>query len=190
MNTFDMNEIEREIRARRERSVSTDWAGLVPDSVVFLSTLISKAVGDEKAALYPLLLSECSRANNDRAELVILRQQVVDLPQDPLSKASLGYALAKRGMPQEALEYARDAIKLGKAQDRQLKYSATNLIRVGLLLDDYGAVREGLELLIADAKNHRLEDYGPEFDFLHQLDGRRLPPNLVRSYEALQHRPS
>ena len=186
MNSVDMGSVQDQIHVLRARSVSTSWAGVVPESITYLMTLISNAKADEKAALYPLVLSEASRARNNRAELFLLHQQVKDLPDDPLAKASLAYGMASRGMGQEALDFGRQAIALARGQDRQVKYTATNFVRVGLLLDDYGAINEGLELLVSDAVNRRSEDHGPEFDFLPQLDVKRVPAMLLRSYEALQ----
>ncbi len=167
--------------------------GPIPESIQRLMSMLAQAPSlEEKMELYPLLLSECSRARNDQLEIAVLRRQVEDLPDDPLSLASLAFGLALKrsttGWETESAGFAQQALAMAKSQDRQVKYCGTNLARVSLMRNDYDQLEIALRDLIEDAGTERDEDYGPEFDFLSEVDESRVSPQLLTAFKKLQSR--
>jgi len=156
-------------------------------SVVHLEQLISSAVSrDDKAALFSLVLSECSYFRNEDLTTHFLRQQVHELPDDPFPLTSLATDLARReGNWREALEMAARAVALAKVQNRQVKYSLTCQARIAVEVQDYDVFNKAVSELIEDAKNLRAEDHGFEFDFLDRVDPGKADQALLSRYRAL-----
>ena len=163
--------------------------GRIPESVEYLETAIANAGSrDDKAALYTLVLSECSRAKNPDLTVHFLRAQTRDLPDDPLALSSLAAHLAQdQSRRNEALTLAAKAVALAKKQDRQVKYSLTCQARVAVEAGDYKVFNESLRALIDDAGKRRTEDHGLEFDFLDCVDQAQVDQALVSRYRALAH---
>lgn len=161
--------------------------GTVPKSIEYLAAKIGSATAsDDKAALYPLVISECVQLNNHDLHIYFLRQQVRDLPDDPLSLSSLATALSyDPATREEALRMAALAVDLSIAQNRQVKYNLTCQVRVALQVGDYAVFHKALRGLIEDADNYRLEDHVLEFDFLEHLDPKQIDQKLVTQYRAL-----
>ena len=187
MTSEEYAALRAELASLRKQRVQSVY-GLIPASVEHLEQLLATtASDDERAALYALLLSECSRAQNDRLYIDCLRRRVRDLPNDPMSYAGLAFRLAMiepehRG---EALATADKAVELAKSQGRQVRYCATNLARISLMLDDYEALDRALKELVADVGNEREEDTGYEFDFVDQIDVQRIDAGLLARYKEL-----
>jgi len=174
-------------RLRKER-VQSEF-GAIPASVEYLKKLLdSDSSEDNRQTLYPLLLSESSRSKNDALHLHWLRRRAHDLPEDPLSISGLGFGLVTTQPPssKEALSLAERALELAKVQDRQVRYCATNLARIALILDDYEALDRALSTLVADAGKDRSEDQCYEFDFVGQIDPRRCNREVFARYKAMQ----
>lgn len=186
MNSEDFVAIKQQLPELRKQFVDSPH-GRIPKSIEHLESTIANAASlDDKAALYPLLLSECVRCRNHELHVHFLRQQVRDLQNDPLSLTSLATALARdQSTRGEALRLVAQAVALAKSQDRQVKYSLTCQARVALEVGDYGVFNDALRGLIDDAKNHRTEDHGLEFDFLDHADSDRIDKKLVSQYRAL-----
>lgn len=161
--------------------------GRVPKSIEFLQTAIANATSrDDKAALYTLILSECSRSRNHDLTIHYLRRQVHDLPDDPLALTSLASELSRKQTSHtEALRLAAKAVALAKKQDRQVKYSLTCQARIALEAGDYNVFHGTLTELIKEADNNRTEDHHLEFDFLDHVDRARVDQKLVARYRAL-----
>lgn len=137
--------------------------------------------------MYALLVNECSKARNDRLYIDVLRRRVRDLAGDPLSHAALAFTLALIDSTacKEALDVEDRALALAKSQDRQVKYCATNLARIGLLLNEYEVLKRALTELVGDAGHRRAEDTSYEFDFVDQIDVQRFDAKLLAEYKAL-----
>jgi hypothetical protein len=119
-----------------------------------------------------------------------LREQVRDLPDDPLSLSSLATALSHDpNMREEALRLAAFAVDLSVIQNRQVKYNLTCQARIALQVGDYVVFHKALRGLIEDANNHRAEDHVLEFDFLDHLDQKEVDRKLVAQYRALSVEP-
>lgn len=161
--------------------------GIVPKSIEYLETAISSAVSaEDKAALYPLLISECVRFRNHDLHVHFLREQVRDLPDDPLSLSSLATALSHDPKARdEALRLVALAVDLSLAQNRQVKYNLTCQARIALQVGEYAVFHKALRGLIEDASNYRPEDHVLEFDFLDHLDQKEVDQKLVSQYRAL-----
>ena len=161
--------------------------GRIPKSVEYVEKEVTKAKSrDDKAALYPLLLSECSYAQNEKLALHFLRQQVKDLPDDPLSLTSLATGLAREASARsEALDLAAKAVALAKKQNRQVRYSLTCQARIARDVGDYQVFNDALRGLLADAGNSRSEDHGFEFDFLEHADSGKADQQLIARYRKL-----
>jgi len=186
MNDQDFVAIKNRLPELRKQLVDSPH-GRIPKSIDYVEKEMAKATStDDKAVLYPLLLSECSYARNEKLALHFLRQQVKDLPDDPLSLTSLATDLARdpsaRG---EALALAAKAVALAKKQNRQIKYSLTCQARVALEIGDYKVFNDALRGLIADADNSRDEDHGFEFDFLDHVDPKKADQQLIARYSEL-----
>lgn len=186
MNTEAFLAIKNQLPELRKHLIDS-VRGRVPKSIEYLETAIANAKSrDDKAALYPLILSECSRFKNHDLTVHFLRQQVRDLPEDPLGLTSLATELAhNQGTHQEALTLAAKAVALAKKQDRQVKYSLTCQARVALEVGDYKVFNDSLRALIDDAGKRRAEDHGFEFDFLDHADQAKVDQTLVSRYRAL-----
>jgi hypothetical protein len=187
MTDDEYDALRAELALLRKQRVHSAY-GLIPASVEHLEQLLAKvASDDERAEVYALLVSECSRARNDRLYIDCLRRRVRDFASDPMSYAGLAFRLAMiepehRG---EALATADKALELAKAQDRQVRYCATNLARIALMLDDYETLNRALVELVADAGAERAEDTGYEFDFVDQIDVQRFDAVLLARYKEL-----
>lgn len=104
-----------------------------------------------------------------------------------MSHAGLAITLAniEPSSRDEAVAIAEKAIDVAKSQDRLVRYCATNLARIGLILDDYVVLQRALVDLVSDAGRDRSEDSGYEFDFVNQIDVRRIDAGLLARYKAL-----
>lgn len=185
MDEYDA--LRTEVAAMRRQRVESKY-GLIPASVNHLEKLVAAATSDEhRAVLYLLLLGECSRARNDPLYIDCLRNHVRDLASDPMSHAGHAFALAVIGSQHrdEALGAGFKALELAKSQERLIRYCATNLVRVALVLNDYDVLQQGLLELVGDAGQSRLEDTSYEFDFVDQIDARRCDTTLLAQYKAL-----
>ena len=189
MNNQDFLAIKNRLPELRKKVVDSPH-GRVPESLDYLEKELRKATSkDDKAALYPLLLSECSHARNEKLGLHFLRQQVKDLPDDPLSLTSLATNLARDASTRnEALDLTSKAVALAEKQNRQVKYSLTCQARVALEARDYNVFNDALRALIADAGNTRAEDHGFEFDFLDQVEHDKVDQRLIAQYRKLAER--
>jgi hypothetical protein len=186
MNSQDFLAIKNQLPELRKKLVESP-AGRIPKSIQHLDKAIANAsLRDDKAALYTLVLSECSRFKNDELTVRFLRQQARDLPDNPFSLTSLATGLARNQSTQsEALKLAAQAVALARKQDRQVKYSLTCQVRVALEVGDYKVVNEALRKLIEDAGNRRAEDHGLEFDFLDHMDSDQVDQELISQYRKL-----
>ena len=186
MNSQEFLAIKDQLPLLRKQLVDSSH-GRIPKSIDHLERLISNAPSrDDKAALYGLILSECSYFKNNDLTLHFLRQQVRDLPHDPFPVTSLASDLARISSTRaEALALATQAVSLAKKQNRQVKYSLTCQARIALEAGDYSVFNEALRGLIDDAKNHRPEDHGYEFDFLDRVDMGKVDQTLLSRYRAL-----
>lgn len=179
--------LRAELTSLRKQRVQSEY-GLIPASVEHLEQLLTKvASDDERIEVYTLLVSECSRARNDRLYIDCLRRRVRDFASDPMSHAGLAFRLAMiepeyRG---EALASADKALELARSQDRLVRYCATNLARIALMLDNYEVLNRSLGELVADAGKARVEDTGYEFDFVDQIDVQRVDAELLARYQEL-----
>ena len=186
MKSQDFVAIKSRLPELRKQLVDSPH-GRIPKSIDYVEKEVAKATTkDDKAALYPLLLSECSYARNEKLALHFLRQQVKDLPDDPLSVIGLASGLARdtnaRG---EALALAAKAVALAKKQNRQVRYSLTCQARIALDVGDYQVFNDALRGLLADAGNSRGEDHGFEFDFLEHVDSAKADQRLIARYRKL-----
>lgn len=187
MTKEEYDALRAELVLLRKQSVQSDY-GPIPASVAHLESMLATSVSDdERAALYALLVSECSRARHDRLYIDCLRRRVRDFPGDPMSYAGLAFSLVTIGPEHraEALAAAEKALELAKSQDRQVRYCATNLARIALVIDDYDRLNRALEELIADVGSDREEDTGYEFDFVDKIDAHRVDGSLFARYKAL-----
>ncbi len=186
MNTQEFLAIKNRLPELRKQLIDSPH-GRIPKSVEYLEKELMKSSSkDDKAALYPLLLSECSYARNEKLGLHFLRQQAKDLPDDPLSLTSLAADLAHNaGTRDEALVLAAKAVALAQKQNRQVKYSLTCQARIALEAHNYQVFSDALRGLIADARNTRAEDHGFEFDFLEQVEQDKVDQQLIDQYRKL-----
>lgn len=179
--------LRAKLAALRMQRVQSDY-GLIPASIEHLEKLLATtAAEDELAVLYALIFSECSRAQNDRLYVDWLHRGVRDFPKEPQFYIDLafGLALTEPRQREEALVTAGKALELAKSQDRLVRYCATNLARIALMLDEYEALNRALEELVADMGTERSEDTGYEFDFVGQIDVRRFDAGLLERYKEL-----
>lgn len=185
MNPEEFLAIKEQVPVLRKQLVNSPY-GQIPKSIEHLESEIANAASlDDKAALYPLVLSECVRCRNHDLHVHFLRRQVRDIQNDPLSLTSLATALAQdQSAWGEALKLAAQAVALAKSQDRQVKYSLTCQARLALEVRDYDVFNDSLRGLIEDAKNYRTEDHGLEFDFLDHEDSDQIDKKLVSQYRA------
>lgn len=180
--------LRSELVLLRKQNIQSAY-GTIPASVEHLERMLTAAASDdERVMLYALLVSECSKAGNERLYIDCLRHRTRDFPNDPMSHAGLAFSLVTIGREHrdEALATAKKALELAKSQNRQIRYCAINLARIALAIDDYGAVNHALEELIADSSNHREEDIGYEFDFVERIDAQRVNETLFARYKALE----
>ncbi len=176
-----------ELAMLRKQWVQTRF-GPAPGSVPRLEQLLDAVASDEdRAVLYTLLASECSKARNDSLYIDCLRRRARDLPTDPMAHAGLAIRLGmiEPSNRNEAIEIADKALELAKSQDRLVRYCATNLARVGLMLDDYAVLRRALAELVGDVGRDRSEDTGYEFDFVDRIDVRRIDAKLLARYKEI-----
>jgi len=190
MNNEDFLAIKNQLPELRDQLVDSPH-GRIPKSIAYLQSAIGKTTSkDDKAALYPLILSECSRAKNEKLTVRFLRQQVHDLPDDPFPLTSLASDLARDPSARsEALTLAAKAVALAKEQDRQVKHSLTCQARVALEAGDYKVFNKALRALIEDADNARAEDHGLEIDFLDRVDSDKADEQLIAQYREIANRP-
>lgn len=183
---MDARALRQEAAKLRSTIVDSEF-GAVPSSIGYLEALLRKATSSEdKHLLFALILGECARADNRLAEMHFLRRQVAELPLQPVLLTSLASALV--GDPEsapEALVSCQEAVRLARHEDRQVRYCLTCQARIALALDDYEVLSAALRALIADAGRERAEDTTYEFDFVDQIDVRRIAPALLRQYKAL-----
>lgn len=185
MTTQEHAVLRATLAAMRKQRVQSDY-GLIPASVDHLEKLLATTAAEgERAVLYALIFSECSKAQNDRLYVGWLHRGVRDFPNEPQFHIDLAFGLATTEPKQReaALVSARKALELAKAQDRLVRYCATNLARIALMLDDYDTLTHALEELIADAGAKRPEDTGYEFDFVRQIDVRRVDAGVLERYK-------
>lgn len=183
---MDARALRQEAAKLRATVVDSEF-GAVPSSIGYLEGLLRKASSSEdKHLLFALILGECVRAENGLAEVHFLRRQVAELPLQPVLLTSLASALAgDRESAPEALARCEEAVRLAQHEDRQVRYCLTCQARIALALDDYEVLSAALRALIADAGRQRAEDTAYEFDFVDQIDARRIDPALLRQYKAL-----
>ena len=172
---------------RKQRASSA--FGEIPKSIAELGRMLDTNP-DDRADIYPLLLQECSDANNDRAYLHYVRRSAVDLPNDPMTRTGMAFTIAvvEPSSRDEALKNGLDAVELAKKQNRLVRYAAMNLARIALLLDSYDELRHALSILISDRGNRRQEDAAFQFDFVEQIDPQRCGVQLLAEYKALARR--
>lgn len=183
----EYQDIMKNIGAKRNETVDTSL-GPLPKSVEFLRICLDQAKDDaDRRKLFPLLLSECSRSKNDVAYLHFLRRSANEMSDDPIavSGAAYGIAIVDLSAKHEALALANQAVKLALAQDRLVKHSATNLIRIALLLDAYDYVSLGISALLNERGAIRAEDSSYQFDFLDKIDPDRVDRRMLDEYRAL-----
>ena len=161
--------------------------GAVPSSIGYLEGLLQEATSSgDKHLLFALILGECARAESCLAEVHFLRRQIAELPLQPVLLTSLASALARdRESAPEALVRCDEAVRLAQQEDRQVRYCLTCQARIALALSDYEVLSAALRALVADAGRQRAEDTAYEFDFIDQIDVRRIDPALLRQYKAL-----
>lgn len=179
--------LRAELASLRKQSAQSAY-GLIPASVTHLERLLlASASQDERAALYALLFSECSRAKNDQLYIDCLRRGVREFPRNPQFHVDLafGLALIEPRQGEEALATAQKALDLAKSQNQQVRYCATNLARIALMLDAYEALNRALGELVADASSERVQDTGYEFDFVDRIDVQRVDAGLLARYKEL-----
>lgn len=176
-----------ELATLRKQRVQSRF-GPAPASVARLEQLLAASTSDEdRAVLYTLLASECSKARNDSLYIDCLRRRARDLPNDPMAHAGLAITLGmiEPSSRDEAIAIADKALEMAKSQDRLVRYCATNLARVGLTLDDYAVLQRALAELVDDAGSDRPEDTRYEFDFVDQIDVQRFDAGLLERYKEL-----
>jgi uncharacterized protein HemY len=162
--------------------------GAVPGSIPRLEQLLAASASDEDhAVLYALLASEYSKAKNDSLYIDCLRRRARDLPNDPMAHAGLAITLVivQPSRRNEAITIAEKALDVAKSQDRLVRYCATNLARIGLMLDDYAVLQRALAELVADVGSDRSEDTRYEFDFVDRIDVQRFDAGLLARYKNL-----
>jgi hypothetical protein len=182
----DARALRQETTKLRATVVESEF-GAVPASIGYLEDLLREAASSEdKHLLFALILGECARAGNRLAEVHFLRRQVAELPPQPVLLMSLASALAgdQESVP-EALLRCKEAVRLAQHEDRQVRYCLTCQARIALALDDYEVLSAALRALIVDAGRQRTEDTAYEFDFVDQIDARRIDPRLLQQYKAL-----
>lgn len=186
MTNDEYDLLRAELAILRKQQVQSTY-GLIPASVVHLEQLLAEVTSDERSEIYTLLVGECSRSRNDRLYIDCLRRRAHDFPNDPMSHAGLAFRLAmiEPEHGDEALTTAGKALMLAKSENRQVRYCATNLARLALMLDDYEALNRSLEELVADAGNEREEDSNYEFDFVDKIDVRRVDASLLARFKDL-----
>ncbi len=180
--------LRAEVAQRRVQRCQSKF-GLIPASVEYLQSVLAGELSeDDRADVYTILVSECSKARNDQLYIDVLRHRAVDLANDPLSHIGLAFRLAlmEPTCKREALDIADKALDLAKKQNRQIRFCATYLARIGLMIDDYVVLQRAIEELVADAGRERLEDTGYEFDFVDRIDIRRCDAGLLALYKALK----
>ena len=191
MTLEEYDALQSELVLLRREQVQSSY-GLIPKSIQYLEKRLLASESDgEQAELYSLLISECSTAKNDRLYLDWLRRRVLDRPTDPICYAGLAFTLAMFGSEprDEAMAASVKALNLAKSQDRLIRYCATNLARVALILDDCDALNLALEVLIADAGKKRSEDAPYQFDFIDQIKSSRCDASLLARYKELKFPP-
>jgi hypothetical protein len=179
--------LRAEVARLRKQRISSEF-GLIPASIEYLQAVLTGELSDDdRADVYSLLVSECSKAHNDRLYIEVLRDRVRSLPSDPMSYAGLAFRLAliEPTSRIEALNIADKALELAKSQNRQVRYCATNLARIGLMLDDYAVLQRALAELVGDAGSDRSEDTRYEFDFVDKIDVQRFDAGLLARYKEL-----
>ena len=187
MTNEEFQSLHADVARLRKKRVQSAF-GLIPASVNYLGSKLSGALSEaDRGDVYALLVNECSKARNDRLYVEVLRRRARDLSNDPISHAGLAFRLAliDPTSREETLEIAEKALLMAKSQNRQIRYCATNMARIGLMLDEYGVVERALKELVGDAGSQRAEDTGYEFDFVDQLDIRRVDTKLLAAYRAL-----
>ena len=187
MTTEEHAVLRATLASLRKQRVQSDY-GLIPASVNHLEKLLATtAADDERAVLYALIFSECSRAQNDRLYVDWLRRGSRDFPKEPQFHIDLafGLVLTEPRQHEDALASAGKALELAKSQDRLVRYCATNIARIALMLDNYEALNRALEELVADVGAERSQDTGYEFDFVDQIDARRIDAGLLERYKKL-----
>lgn len=176
-----------ELATLRKQRVQSKF-GPVPGSVPRLEHLLDAVTSDEdRAVLYTLLASECSKAKSDSLYIDCLRRYVRDLPTDPMAHANLAITLGivDPSSCNEVVAIADKSLDIAKSQNRLVRYCATNLARIGLMLDDYTVLQRALTELVSDAGCVRPEDTGYEFDFVDQIDVQRFDAGLLERYKKL-----
>jgi hypothetical protein len=188
INEFELTVIRARLQSIDSMKAESEF-GPIPASVPYLEDMLGANLDfDDRSLIYSLLISECSRAKNDSLYIAMLRRREKDLENDPMSRLGLAHTLViiKPELADEALNVAKEALNMAKAQDWLVKYCATSIVRIGLVRKDYDIVQFGLAELVADSKNQRLEDSGYEFDFLPQIEAQRCDKTLLKSYQSLQ----
>jgi len=157
-------------------------------SIPFLLDEISVAsTRDDKLHLFQLLLSECSRSKNDNAYLHFLRAAAEQFSDDPVICIGTAHSIAivDPESRQESLDRAVGALELAIRQNRLVKYTATELARISLLLEAYKTLERALTTLISERNVKRSEDSGYVFDFVDQIDPKRCDGDLLAQYKQL-----
>src|SRR5262245_29951688 len=120
MTSEEHTNLRAELATLRKQRVESRF-GTVLGSVPRLEELLAAATLDEdRAVLYTLLASECSKARNDPLYIDCLRRRARDLPNDPMAHASLAITLCivEPSSHKEAIAIADKAVEVAKSQDR------------------------------------------------------------------------
>ena len=183
---MDTRALRQEVAKLRSTIVDSEF-GAVPSSIVHLEGLLRQTASlEDRHLLFAMLLGECTRADNRLAEIHFLRRQLAELPPQPMFLTSLASALAKEpNSATEALALCEEAIRLAEHEDRRIRYCLTCQVRLALALDNYEVLSSALRDLIADAGHKRGQDSAYEFDFVDQIDDRRIDPDLLQQYRSL-----
>ena len=164
--------------------------GPIPKSVAYLEGELDEAREKaDRAAIFVLLVGECSRSCNDELYLFALRRRAIEFSDDPISLAGLAFGIAvfRPTEKVEAADMAKKAIECARQVNRRVRYSATNAIRIGLMIDNYNLVDQALDILVSDKLNYRLEDTPYEFDFIDKIDKNKCNSMLLQEYRDIQH---
>jgi hypothetical protein len=177
----------RQEAAKLRSTVADSQFGPLPRSIGYLEGVLRKATSSEdKHLLFALILGECTRVDNHLAEVHFLRRQLAELPLQPVLLTSLALALVSDPKSAtEALDRCEDAVRIARQENRQVRYCLTCKARIALVLNDYEVLSAALRALIEDAGRERVEDTTYEFDFVDQIDVRRIDTALLRQYQKL-----
>lgn len=182
---LDYYELKNEIKKRNEFLVDKNL-GKVYESVIFLKEEIEKSKDENyKNLLFHSAIDECIRSKNKKAELFFLILRLEKMQPNPIFLGAVSIFFAFEGNEEKCFKYAKYSIELAKKENRQIRHCYTFLARNSILLGNYEKLAEALEGLIADKDNTRKEDLNYQFDFLEQIDRKKIKSILLEEYTAL-----